>query len=155
MSTDTRPRDIGGIVFALGFIILGVWVIAETREMTALGSVFPRAIAGAMIVFSVLLIVIRLLKPVFDGVEGAATRAPVRWLGFVLVMAAWVVLIPVVGFFTTSVVAFLALIAVANHDRWTGRRVLIFTIAGVVIVVAFQVLFTTALNVPLPTGSLY
>ncbi len=153
-SERTRhPHDVGGIVFGLLFIALGTWVITETAEMSALGSVFPRAIAGAMIVFSTLMVVVRLIRP--RGHETPETGSTPRRLGFVAIVAAWVLLLGVIGFFTTSLVSFLALMVVAHHDPWTPRLAAVLVVAGVVIVTAFHILFTEVLNVPLPTGLLF
>ncbi len=155
MSTEPLRRDWGGILAALIFVLLGVWVLSETGEMTPLGAVFPRAIAGAMIVFASLAAVLRLVRATRPAGAPVLPQSPARRLGFVAVMAAWVLLMPVVGFFTTSLAAFMALMLVANHDPWTPRRAVILVTAGVIVVVAFQALFTEALNVPLPAGLLY
>lgn len=156
MSTEPaarHPYDVGGIVFGLLFIALGVWVITETSGMSQLGSVFPRSIAGAMIVFSTIMVITRLIRP--RGHEHPAPGSRRRWIGFIAVMTAWVLLLGVVGFFVTSLIAFMALMLVAQHDPWTPRLAVVLAISGVVIVAAFQALFTEVLNVPLPTGLLF
>lgn len=152
-AASRHPHDVGGIVCGLLFMALGAWVIGETAGMSRLGAVFPRSIAGAMIVFSAVMVVTRLVRP--RGHEHPSSGSPRRWLGFIAVMTVWVLLLGVIGFFVTSLAAFLALMLVAQHDPWTPRRAAVLTIAGVVIVGAFQVLFTDALNVPLPTGILF
>ncbi|EKV29525.1 hypothetical protein C882_0347 [Caenispirillum salinarum AK4] len=147
------PHDIGGIVCGLLFIGLGVWVITETAGMSRLGAVFPRSIAGALIVFSTIMVVVRLIRP--RGHETPDPGSTPRRLGFIGVMTAWVLLLNVVGFFTTSLLCFLGLMLVAHHGRWTPGLAAALVLAGVVIVTAFQVLFTEALNVPLPTGLVF
>lgn len=61
--TEHSRRDIASFVSALGFIVLGGLALYYTRGMSPLGSVFPRAIGSAMIVFSAVYIVWRWFKP--------------------------------------------------------------------------------------------
>lgn len=150
---STRPLDVGGTILAALFILLGAWVLHQAEAMSRLGSIFPRTIAIAMMVAAAGSILMSLLRP-----SEPVRREPASWprrIGFVAAMAAWVVLIPVLGFYTTSLIAFLALMVVANHDPWTPLRAIALTIAAIAMVTGFQALFRTLLNVPLPTGLLY
>ncbi len=156
---DAGPayRDYPSIGLAILFIVLGGWVLTETGTMSALGSVFPRAIAIAMIVLSLALIVQQLRRRARPAAERppAANGSARRRFALVAVMAAWVFLMPFVGFFVTSLLAFLALLAVANYDGWTPRRSVAYGGVGVVVVSGFYLLFVNVLLVPVPRGWLF
>src|SRR3546814_4801624 len=62
---------------------------------------------------------------------------------------------PLVGFLPAGVAVFLAILALAQYDPWTTHRRIVFPLVGVAIVVGFYVLFSEALLVPLPVGSLF
>ncbi|NNG05249.1 MAG: hypothetical protein HKM95_14290 [Inquilinus sp.] len=152
-----KYRDYPSIGLAVLFALLGVWVLFETTAMTAFGSIFPRAIAIAMIVLSMALVVQQLRRPRRPG-PGRPSSGPEstpRRVALAAVMAAWALSMPVVGFFVTSLLAFLVLLAVANYDGWTPRRMLLYGASGVVVVAGFYLLFVKALLVPVPSGWLF
>ena len=63
--------------------------------------------------------------------------------------------IPLVGFLPAGAAVFLALLGLAMYDPWTPYRRVVFPLVGLAIVAGFYVLFSEALLVPLPTGSLF
>jgi hypothetical protein len=159
-----RRRDWPGMIAAVVFILLGLWVLQQSRSMTAMGSVFPTAIAIAMIVFSIALLItnLRPRKSVRDGATvpeeairpGTAESTP-RRLALVGILVAWALLLPVIGFLVTSLVAFLAILVTANYDSWTARRAIGFIAGSVVVVAAFYLLLVEVLQVPMPAGLLF
>ena len=88
MQTE-NSRDYAGIAFAVGFCVLGVWGIAETRGMSDLGAVFPRTIGIAMVLFSIVFIVLGVLKPARAGEEREQGSA-LRRIGLVVVSLIWI-----------------------------------------------------------------
>lgn len=153
-SADPQFRDLPSIGLAVLFVIFGAWVLSETGPMTAMGSVFPRAIAIAMIVFSVALIIQQLRRPARAGSDPLVTPSgsSPRRIALAAVMAVWALAMPVVGFFVTSLLAFLVLLAVANYDGWTVRRAVGYGAVGLAVVTGFYVLFVKILLVPVPGG---
>ena len=151
--TERPARDVASLLSAGGFIVVGVLALYYTRDMTPLGSVFPRTIASAMIIFSVIYIVWRFFKP-HVGVEPPAPGSIPRRLLLVAVMVAWALLLNRIGFLVTSVVAALALLLVANWDRWTPRRAIVYALSTLALVVGLYAVFAFGLKVPLPTGAL-
>lgn len=159
-----RRRDWPGMIGAILFILLGLWVLQQSRSMTAMGSVFPVAIAIAMIVFSIALLIAN-LRPRMAVREGAAVpeetiragtaESTPRRLALVGVLVAWALLLPVIGFLVTSLVAFLAVLVIANYDNWTARRAIGFIAGSAVVVVAFYLLLVEVLQVPMPAGLLF
>ena len=151
--TERPARDVASLLSAGGFIVVGVLALYYTRDMTPLGSVFPRTIASAMIIFSVIYIVWRFFKS-HVGVEPPAPGSIPRRLLLVAVMVVWALLLNRIGFLVTSVVAALALLLVANWDRWTPRRAIVYALSTLALVVGLYAVFAFGLKVPLPTGAL-
>lgn len=157
-----RPHDLPGVIAAAGFIVLGVVLIRQTGRMTPLGSVFPITISTAMIVFSALLIlrnVVIGLRPTpratpeeeTPETPAAAGSVP-RRLAFLAAMAGWVVLMPVLGFFVTSLLGFFAIMAVATYDRLGLREGAILVAIGVAVITGFYLVMAEVLLIPIPRG---
>ncbi|WP_119680843.1 tripartite tricarboxylate transporter TctB family protein [Indioceanicola profundi] len=156
MQTEAKRPDYGTIVVSAIFILLGIWVLSQTGEMSPLGSVFPRTIATVMIVCSAVLIVVTLLRgrKLQAAASGSVESTP-RRVALIMVMGAWILLMPVLGFFTTSLIAFVALLAVANYDPLPARTMAWYALAAVLTVGAFYLLMTRVLLVPVPKGLLF
>ncbi|HSK41767.1 MAG TPA: tripartite tricarboxylate transporter TctB family protein [Arenibaculum sp.] len=155
MRSDWTARDVGTLVAGILFILLGAWMIRQSFAMSTMGAVFPRTIAGVMIICSIVLVIQRLLRRPGLPTEHIPGESPPRMLGLIATMAVWVLLIPVVGFFATSLVAFVVLLAVANYDGWNTRRALSYGAVAVLVVGTFYLVFVELLLVPTPRGLLF
>ncbi|WP_206454547.1 tripartite tricarboxylate transporter TctB family protein [Aurantimonas marina] len=162
MAALRKPHDLPGTIAAALFIGLGVVLILQTGRMTPMGSVFPITIAAAMIVFSAILIlrnfVIAARRPSVEAADETAretdqTRGSMpRRIGFLVAMAAWVALIPILGFFVASLIAFFAIMAVASHERVTPREGIMLGVMGIVILTGFYLIMANVLLIPMPRG---
>ena len=162
MQIDNRDnqemKDIGGIVVAVIMIVLAALAIWDTTDMTDADSfIFPRAIAIAMIVFSLLLIVMQLISPSIGvndeaGVSGGSTP---RRIGLVVTMIGCALLMPWLGFLISGMLAFGSIMMLAMYDEWTAKRRLVFSLSGMAIVVGFYFMFAELLLVPLPVGNIF
>lgn len=160
MTGPGRPHDLPGVLVALVMLCLGVVFIRQTGSMTPMGSVFPITISAAMVVFSALLILRAFILGRSDRPEAKPplpdeppTRgATARRIAFFAVMVGWVALIPVLGFFATSLAAFLLVMAVSIHERTPVRQLWALAAIGVVVVGAFYLLMREVLLIPLPRG---
>lgn len=148
-----RTFDRGTVGFGLAFVALGLFMVVGARAMTPLGAVFPRTIGWAMIVIAAILVVTTVLRglPPRRYEPGSTLRRS----ALVAIMAAWVVLLPTLGFFATSGLAFAGLLVVANYDGWTLRRVVLYGGAAVALLTGFYFLFVELLHVPAPGGLLF
>lgn len=151
-SPATSYRDIGGLLFALGFIALGIWALLETGGMSRMGAVFPRTVASAMIVFAGAYVLIALLRHGLPTERAAGSAA--RRVIFLLILLGWVLLLDPLGFFVASVIGFGLVCTVANYDAWHWRRALLYIAITLAMVGGFQWLFAELLQVPLPEGRL-
>lgn len=145
-------RDIPGIIGSLIFIAVGLLALYYSREFTPLGSVFPRTIASAMVLLSVVYIAVAWLRP-----KATALHQPGsvwRRVALVAVMVAWALLLDRLGFLTTSVICFAALLVISNYDRWTPGMAVAYVAAGAAVLGGLYSIFRFVLKVPLPPGIL-
>ena len=153
--TNSTARDIRGTLGAIVFIIVGVvawWQIHDAPSDQA--AVFPLTVISLMVVFSVLLILRNLLG--YGAPEGAAASGSVwRRVALVVAMILATVVMPYIGFVISALAAYIAIMAIAMYERWTGPRLLLYPAAGVVVVLGFYFIFQTVFQVPLPEPSLF
>jgi hypothetical protein len=145
--------DRGGI--AVAFAALGVagYVLWEAQDFSALGAVFPRFIAGAVGLAALGLLAAALFgrqRPAAD--EGGSD---LRRGALAAALTAWAALIPFAGFLVSSLLGFFAVGLVAKYEAWPPARWLVFAFSALATIVSMYALFTAALDVPLPAGSLF
>ena len=155
--TNTAQRDVGGMVTAAVFILIAVVALWDTTNMVDADSyVFPRTVAIAMIVFSILLIIWNLLRPAAGNGEAAVAGAStIRRVSLVVAMFLSTALMPWLGFLLSGFAAFLSIMFIAMYDPWTRFRALVYPLVCLAFVVGFYFLFAKLLLVPLPVGSLF
>jgi hypothetical protein len=147
--------DIGGAVVAVLLIVFGGLALQNTTTYTDVDSaVFPRAIAIALIVISIVFL-IRWLRYRAIASPAHEKGSWVRRAAFVCVMLATALAMPWVGFIAAALVSFAALMVVAMFDRWTPARALWYGAVGLGVVFGFYTLFAKILLVPLPDGWLF
>lgn len=142
--------DVPGVAGCGIVIAVGVAGLIFSDDFTPLGAVFPRTVAGLMIAFSILYIVLVLRRPVPQA-RGAPGSTP-RRVGAMVVMLVWAFALQPVGFLFSSVCASVALLLLAQHERWTARTATVYALATGAVIAGLYSLFRFALQVPLPVG---
>ena len=163
MASLRKPHDVPGTILAAVFVALGAFLILQTDSMSPMGSVFPITISVAMIVFALALIlrnVVLGLRPVPAATPGeaqpeASQESMPRRLLFLLAMIVWIVLIPILGFFVSSVLAYFAIMLVATHDRMSLREGAALVAIGLAILTVFYLVMARVLLIPMPTGMFF
>lgn len=145
-------RGWGGLGASAGFVLLGALALWGARDMSPLGSVFPRAIGSAMILFAMMDLVGRWLAPHREEPPEGSNR---RRVMLAAIMLGWALSLSTVGFFVTSLAASLLLLLVANHEPWTGRRAVGYVVSTIAVVAGLYAVFAFGLEVPLPEGILF
>lgn len=158
--SDNQPNELqrgtASIVMACLFIVIAVVSLWDTTHMLDSDSyVFPRAIAIAMIGFSLTLIVWHLVKPRARKDDTVSEASTLRRVSLVMVMLGSCFAMPWLGFLIPGVVTFVLLMWIAMYDEWTTKRMIVYPLVAVVIVVGFYTLFGNVLQVPLPVGTLF
>jgi len=152
MSNTGKPFDLHGIIGAAIFIIIGILSIYYSGEFSPLGSVFPRTIAAAMILLSVVYIVSALLWR--KAPAAPAPSSNIRRMLLAVTLLAWAMLLDPLGFLSTSILCYAAVLLIANYDRWTPRSSVLYTAVGICILGGLYGTFRFALQVPFPAGIL-
>lgn len=160
MPTDNQStatgRDTGGMVIAVVFIVMAAVSLWDTTTMADSDSyVFPRAIAVAMIIFSIALIVWNLVRPSHENGESNTAASTPRRVGLIVAMLIGAALMPFAGFALSGIVVFAAIMWFAMYDEWTQFRLIVYPLVGIGIVLGFYTIFAKVLLVPLPTGLLF
>jgi hypothetical protein len=147
-----RVKDVRGIFASAAFILLGIVVIYVSRGYGPLGSVFPLAIGTAMIVAAAGYIVMAALGygTLIEPLDGSN----VRRVAIFVVLLVWAMLLEVLGFLTSSLLGFFAVLLVANFDRWTVRTAITYVFVGAFVVTCLFLLFGEVLKVSFPAGML-
>lgn len=148
-----QPADVGTAIVAAVLALVAVAALWGATAFSSMGSWFPTTIAGIMLVAS-LLVAQRALRGRGRKDRSMARDGALRSGLLIVVMLAWIGLLETVGFVVTSIAAFLVLAIVANRDPVTVRRVALYVVASVVVVLAFRFLFVDVLSVQLPRGIL-
>lgn len=155
-SNGSLQRDMSSIVMACLFIFMAMVFLWDTTNMLdSDSSVFPRAVAIAMIVLSLLLIVWHLIKPRKMGNVSFPEASTARRVALVAAMLVGCLAMPWLGFLIPGMLTFLSLMFIGMYDRWTPKRMVLYPIIAVAIVVGFYTLFGNLLQVPLPVGSIF
>lgn len=151
--SEPRPRrDFPGMAGAAFFIVMGALALWHSSDFTPLGSVFPRTVATMMIVLSVAYIAVSWLRP--KGVQPQPAGSTWRRTALMVTFVAWSLLLEPLGFLTTSVIAFVAILVISNYDRWTPRMAVTYGLVGALVLGGLYGIFRFVLQVPLPTGVL-
>jgi len=148
--------DKGGTVLCCIFILLASVALWDTTHMMDSDSyVFPRAIAIAMIIFSIGLIIWNLTHPDVAEQEQPQNESTIRRTLLVSIMLLSCFSMPWLGFLVSGIITFALLMVVAMYLEWNLKNRIIYPLVAVAIVVGFYTLFSEVLLVPLPTGLLF
>ncbi|SDM09038.1 Tripartite tricarboxylate transporter TctB family protein [Modicisalibacter muralis] len=134
------------IAFALG----ALWF---SKDMSIMGSIFPRAVAIMVLIFSVALLVRAFVsRPTLPVAEPGSVG---RRLGLIAVLLVWGLSLRWLGFIASSLLCAGALVWLAHYHAWTLKRVMAYALVLIAIIAFFYTLFAVVLNVPLPVGDLW
>lgn len=155
---QTKYRDIPAMAFGALFIGIGVLAYAQIKDMSAMGSVFPGTLSATLVLLSVMLFAFQVGRKKAPGkieVPGEVKPSTVRRFALIVAMAIWALLLPSIGFFVTSLIAFWILTAIASFERPSYRELTLYAVTAVMIVGGFQLLMDKVLGLRMPMGLLF
>ncbi len=127
---------------------LGAAAIWAARDFSDLGAVFPRSVGALLAGLGALYIVLMLAGRTQRVAELGGSF--VRRAATALTLLAWAYTLGPLGFLASSAAAMAALLVIANHERWTLRRAVLYAAASALVLIGLYSLFKIALQVPLP-----
>lgn len=149
---NTYSRDIFGLIFCVLFLVIGIAIWWVSLRYSELGAVFPRTIATLLILLSGIYILRVMFKP--QAIEYELEGSNIRRFLLFLTMVLWALSLDIFGFLTSSIVGFMAILLIANYDKWSIKKAVVFGLSGLSILIVLFVLFKVVLHVPLPQGML-
>tara|TARA_R100000655_G_scaffold76286_1_gene115341 strand:- start:933 stop:1394 length:462 start_codon:yes stop_codon:yes gene_type:complete len=152
--TAQRLKNItGSCVFTLVGILL--WI--QTKDYSALGSVFPRTMAFFMVVTAVLLLVRSVMESPAPQAEATTDKAAdiLRGIALIAIMIAWLILIDPLGLLLASILAFACLVIVSERDNSSPVRMIFIMLCGVLMIWGFTLVMSEVMMIPIPRATLF
>lgn len=138
---------------AVGALTLAVAAVFwfQRGYSTPYGGTFADPVIVVLGTLGLVLVVLGVLRrPVGHGTE-TEERIPLRRLLLaVVLLAAWVVALPYLGYLVGGIIFFGLMAVLMRTERPTQRRVFIDVVVGAVVVTFFYLIFTEVLYVRLP-----
>ncbi|MET0069725.1 MAG: tripartite tricarboxylate transporter TctB family protein [Candidatus Thiodiazotropha sp.] len=151
----SKQQDYGAIICTLILIALGGVFYYDTTTMVDADSfVFPRAIIFLMLILALLRLVLDLFRPMPEP-RNALNQNNIRSLLLVLVMGISISLIPVIGFYSSLMIAFFSIMYLSMYEKWTKSRRWFYPVAAAIAVTSLYLLFERVFEVQFPVGSLF
>lgn len=116
---------------------------------------FPRTVVYIMGLVSVILVALGVIKPSRDQIFNVGSN--VRWIVTGVLFFLWVLFMPVLGFFVSSVIFMAAIVVYLARAREevTIKKILVWLPIVIAEVTFFYLIFTNVLHVQLPEGMFF
>lgn len=151
MNREVNTELIGGIA---GLLLTAVFFYG-LEDVSWMSIIFPKTVVYIMAIISVLLVVKGFVRPsrrrIFS--DGSNTR----WIVTGILFFLWVLAMPFLGFFVSTVVFMIAIVAYLASARMplTIMKFIIWVPIVIAEVTFFYLIFTKVLYVPLPEGMFF
>ncbi|MFD1796432.1 C4-dicarboxylate ABC transporter permease [Paracoccus aurantiacus] len=152
---QASTRDTGAMICAAIFVVIGAIALMDTADMSAMGAVFPRAISILLIGFSLVMIGLALTGRGVRAPAPEPAEASRKRIALGVAFAAWVFAIPVLGFGASSLIAFLVIMFIAEHEPQPNAVWLRRIVIAIAIVALFWLLMAKGLLLRMPDGLLF
>lgn len=151
MSTKDRHIDLPSSLTALILAAIAAVAVWQAREFSTFGSIFPIVI-GLTLLLTSLAVFIRGLRYGTPAKEhsGRSVSGMRNSLALIVVLIAWAMTLEWAGFALSSWFAFIALALLANGERPTLRRIVLYGVVGCIVIGTVYLLFQHLLKVRLP-----
>jgi hypothetical protein len=136
---------------AIGLLLSAVFFFA-LEDISWMSILFPKVLVYIMALIAAALVVMGILKPSRDRIFHVGSNT--RWLVTGVLFFAWVLFMPVLGFFVSTVVFMTLIVGYLARARTqvTIGKFMIWIPIVIAEVSFFYLIFTKVLYVPLPKG---
>lgn len=151
MNREINTEIASGI---LGLILTAVFYFG-LEDVLWMSLVFPETIVFIMGIIACALVIKGAVKPTRDPVFNVGSN--VRWIVTGILFFSWVLIMPVFGFFVSTVVFMTSIVAYLAQARMqlTIGKFMVWIPVVIGEVTLFYLIFTKVLFVPLPTGMFF
>ena len=148
MNREINTEITSGLI---GLILTAVFFFA-LEDISWMSIIFPRTMVWIMALVSAILVVKGFVKPSRDQIFSVGSNT--RWLVTGVLFFLWVLVMPVFGFFVSTVVFMTAIVGYLARSRMrlTIGKFLVWIPIVIAEVTFFYHIFTKVLYVPLPEG---
>lgn len=147
INTEITSGFIGLILTALFFFAL--------EDISWMSIIFPRTMVYIMALISAILVVRGFVKPSRVAIFSVGSNT--RWMVTGILFFLWVLLMPFLGFFVSTVVFMTAIVGYLARSRMrlTVGKFIVWVPIIIAEVTFFYLIFTKVLYVPLPEGMFF
>ncbi|MFW2367571.1 MAG: tripartite tricarboxylate transporter TctB family protein [Desulforhopalus sp.] len=151
MNREVNTEIISGVI---GLLLTAVFFFS-LEDVSWMSIVFPKTIVFIMGFIATVLVIMGIVKPNRDRIFNVGSN--VRWVVTGILFFAWVLCMPVLGFFVSTVLFMTIIVAYLARARMQVNIKNFVTWVPIVIaeVTFFYLIFTKVLYVPLPTGMFF
>ena len=151
MTREINTEIASGVI---GLILSAVFFFA-LEDISWMSILFPKTLVYIMALIAVALVVRGILNPSRDRVFHVGSN--VRWMVTGVLFFAWVLFMPVLGFFVSTVVFMTIIVGYLARARTqvTIGKLMIWMPIVIAEVTFFYLIFTKVLYVPLPEGMFF
>mgnify|MGYP000135605063 CR=1 FL=1 len=151
MNREINTEIASGVI---GLFLSAVFFFA-LEDISWMSILFPRTVVYIMALIAVTLVVRGMIKPSRDRIFHVGSN--VRWIVTGVLFFAWVLFMPVLGFFVSTVVFMTIIVGylARARSRVTIGKFMVWIPIVIAEVTFFYLIFTKVLYVPLPTGMFF
>ena len=151
MNREVNTEIISGVI---GLLLTAVFFFA-LEDISWMSIIFPKTVVYIMAVISGVLVVKGFVKPSMHRIF--STGSNTRWIVTGVLFFLWVLFMPVLGFFVSTVVFMTAIVAYLASARMplTIKKFIVWVPIVIAEVTFFYLIFTKVLYVPLPEGMFF
>ena len=151
MNREVNTDIIGGVI---GLLLTAIFFFA-LEDISWMSIIFPTTIVYLMAIISGLLILKSFLKPSRRQIFNVGSNT--RWIVTGILFFLWVLVMPVFGFFVSTVVFMTVIVAYLARARMplTIGKFIVWVPIVIAEVTFFYLIFTKVLYVPLPEGMFF
>lgn len=151
MNREINTEIAGGLI---GLVLTAVFFSA-LEDISWMSILFPKTVVYIMGLISGILVVKGVIKPTRDRIFDDGSN--IRWVVTGVLFFLWVLCMPLLGFFVSTVVFMTAIVGYLARARMrvTVGKFMIWIPIVVVEVSFFYIIFTKVLYVPLPKGMFF
>ena len=151
MNREINTEITSGVI---GLMLTAVFIFAlENISWMSIG--FPKTVVYIMGFVSGLLVVIGFVKPTRDRIFSVGSNK--RWMVTCFLFFLWVLLMPVLGFFVSTVVFMIIIVGylARARQRLTIGKFMVWIPIVIAEATFFYLIFTKVLHIPLPEGMFF